>query len=102
MIQFMVASKPRPKGGEHQELQSSPSHSRRRTKIGRRSRGTVNNVLPMRHGLKDVLLDPLGVQQHALLVAARAELARLAGEEALEGAVHRSGDLKTAGGANFG
>lgn len=36
-------------------------------------------VLPMRHGLEDVLFDPLAVQEHPLLVTARAEIARLAG-----------------------
>ena len=38
------------------------------------------NVLAVRHWRKHVLLDPLAVQKHALLVTARAEVARLAGE----------------------
>jgi hypothetical protein len=38
------------------------------------------DVLPVRHRRKHVLLDPLAVEEHALLVAARAEGARLAGE----------------------
>ncbi len=37
------------------------------------------DVLPVRHGLEHVLLDPLAVQEHPLLVAARAEVTRLAG-----------------------
>jgi L-ascorbate metabolism protein UlaG (beta-lactamase superfamily) len=34
----------------------------------------------VRHGRKNRLFDPLAVEQHALLVAAGAEIARLAGE----------------------
>lgn len=37
------------------------------------------HVLPMRHGFEDVLFDSLAVQEHPLLVTARAEVARLAG-----------------------
>ncbi len=37
------------------------------------------DVLPVRHGREHVLLDALAVEQHPLLVAARTEVARLAG-----------------------
>lgn len=36
------------------------------------------HVLPVRHGREDVLLHPLAVQEHALLLAARAEVTGLA------------------------
>ena len=36
------------------------------------------DVLPVRHRRENGLFDPLAVEQHALLVAARAEVARLA------------------------
>jgi hypothetical protein len=38
------------------------------------------HVLAMRDRLEDILLDPFAVEQHALLVVARAEVAGLAGE----------------------
>jgi len=38
------------------------------------------HILAVRDGGEDVLLDPFAVGEHALLVAARAEVARLAGE----------------------
>ena len=38
------------------------------------------DVLPVRHRRENRFLDPLAVQEHALLMAARAEVPRLAGE----------------------
>jgi hypothetical protein len=34
-------------------------------------------MLAVRHGLEDLVLDPLAVEQHALLVAAQEEVPRL-------------------------
>ncbi len=39
--------------------------------------GYDEDVLPVRHGGKNVLLCPIAVGEHALLVAARAEVTRL-------------------------
>ena len=50
---------------------SSPSHARRRLKIGRRSLGSVNTYCRCATGASTFSLDPLAVQEHALLVTAR-------------------------------
>jgi hypothetical protein len=49
------------RGAARRIRQSSPSHSRCRPKSGRSGRGTSEQVLPVRHRLKNVLLDPLAV-----------------------------------------
>ena len=38
------------------------------------------DLLPVRHERENVLIDPLAIQEHALMVATGSEIARLAGE----------------------
>ena len=47
--------------------------------MGRSSRGTVKTYCRCGTG-ENVLIDPLAIQEHALLVATGLEIARLAGE----------------------
>jgi len=64
-----------PRGDAAQLAQPRPLPAEDRAK----QPGQREHVLPVRYGLEDVLPDPFAVQEHALLVAARAEIPRLAG-----------------------
>jgi hypothetical protein len=59
---------------------SSPSSDRRWAKSGRISRGTGEDIVAVRNRPQHATLDPLAVSEDALLMAAWAEVARLAGE----------------------
>ncbi|HEX9596154.1 MAG TPA: hypothetical protein VF982_04690 [Anaerolineales bacterium] len=64
-----------PRGNAPKPPERGPVHSEHRPQPPREG----EHVLAVRHGLEDILLDPLALQEPPLLVAARAEVAGLAG-----------------------